>query len=182
LAISRTFFVLALTSVVLMSGHAQRLSQSHQRNLELTLQSKDFQMGVPQTFIFTLVNKTNHEVRVPYIPNIDCDDTLYGAMWLRFTASGPQSVSRGCGVNVVGGETIWNRIKGWKVLPPGGSLSFQAGRERGLYSDQMNGTYEFWAHYDPPQISLVDQDLLRKAGIDFPSGRLDSVHFKYEKR
>jgi hypothetical protein len=175
-------FAVALTVVVFGLAHAQISGQSNRGTLELALQVKDFQMGVPQTFIFTLINKTDHEVRIPYIPNIDCNDTLNGAMWLRFTAPGPQSVSRGCGTNVVGGETIWSRIKGWKVLSPGASLSFKAGRERGLYSDQMNGTYEFWAHYEPPQVSLKDQDLLRQAGIGSPRVPLDSPHIKFEKK
>jgi hypothetical protein len=162
--------------------HAQTQSQSNQGNLELLLQSKDLQMGVPQTFIFTLVNKTDHVVRIPYIPNIDCDDPLDGAMWLRFTAPGPQSVSRGCGVNIEGGESIWSRIKGWQVLSPGASLSFKAARELALYNDQTNGIYEFWAHYEPPQVSIKDQDLLRQAGIDFPRDPLNSTHVKFEKK
>ncbi len=178
----KTIVMLVLACGLVAPSFTQVAETKRLANLELQLETEDLQQGVPQAFTFLLVNKTNHEVRVPYIPNVDCDGTLYGGMWLRVVAPGGQGWSRGCGVNALHGESILDRAKRWRVLLPGASLNFKAGKERALYNDQVDGTYEFWAHYDPPTISPSDQEVLRRAGIDFPQGPLDSAHVRFEKK
>ena len=61
-------------------------------------------------------------------------------------------------------------------------MAWLAGQERGLYGDDAAGVYEFWGHYDSPEISPSDQTWLRQAGIDYPHNALDSTHFKFEKK
>jgi hypothetical protein len=140
--------------------------------------------GLPQTFTFLLVNVSDHDVRVPVVPIVDCMSELYGEIELRWGLIGPfgQSISRGCAVNALHGHTIQDRVQAWSILHAGESMSCRAGKERGLYNNAAAGVYEFWGHYDPPEISPSDQAWLRQAGIDYPHDALDSAHIKFVKR
>ena len=148
---------------------AQTTTAKPSSNLELRLQTQDLQHGVPQVFTFLLMNVSDHEVRVPIVPIVDCRNPLYGELWLQVGAPLGQGISRGCPVDPLRTQTILDRVQNWRVLRPGASMSWRAGKERGLYGDEAMGVYEFWAHYNPPVISPSDQAALRKAGIDFPT-------------
>ncbi len=151
-------------------------------SLEMRLVPEQVQAGLPQMFTFLLVNTSDHEIHVPGVLNVDCDSPVSGGIFLELTSPGSQGFSRGCGVDVLRKQAILDRVGRWRILRPGDSYSVKAGRERALYNDQLNGRYEFWAHYNPPYISPDDQELLRKAGIYFPHSQLNSAHIEYVKQ
>jgi hypothetical protein len=161
---------------------AQAPSSKPTSNLEFRLQAEDLQYGLPQTFTFLLVNVSDHDVRVPVIPIVDCKSPLYGGIELRLKSPVGQGISRGCPVDPLRGQSIQDRVKVWKLLHPGESMSWRAGKERALYNDETTGAYEFWGHYDPPEISPSDQAWLGLAGIDYPDNALDSAHIKFVKK
>ena len=73
--------VLALAVVSPTVGISQPRAEE-QPGLELRLQPEDVQAGVPEAFTFVLVNRSNHDVRVP-MPSIECDDPPFdGSIFL----------------------------------------------------------------------------------------------------
>lgn len=154
-------------------------------NLELRLVPENLQGEVPGGFTFLLVNKTSHEVRIP-IPAIECEDAFDGAISLRLDfrplEPGPAAEGHGCVGDRMNWPPILERIKEWKVLVPGESLTLKADREHLFYGNQQPGTYEFWATYRPPSISPLDQGTLKAVGIDFPGRELTSAHFVFVRR
>ena len=154
------------------------------QNIELRLQPDAIEHGVPQAFTFSLLNTSDHDVRVPG-PAIQCDDSYGGAIWLRlkFTPDAPAKpgMARGCAGDTFGHTPILDRIQKWSLLRPGQYLIFNIPRERLYYDDQDPGIYEFWAEYVPPSIELADREILQKAGIDFPQAKLTSPHIAFRK-
>lgn len=154
------------------------------QNIELRLQPDAIDHGVPQAFIFSLWNTSDHDVRIP-TPSIQCDDSFDGAIWLRleFTPDGPEAdrEGRGCAADTFGRHPILDRIQKWALLHPGEYVIFNIPRQRLDYDDKDPGIYEFWAEYIPPSIVPADREQLQKAGIDFPRGKLISVHVAFRK-
>ena len=154
-------------------------------NLQLRLEPKDIQMGVPKAFTFVLVNISDHDVRVP-MPVVDCgyiDSTGSLQLQLKFIPLGLVHTKggTGCGGSIGSSFDILLAVQGWKLLHAGKSLSIEASKSRLLYEEQNAGTYEFWAAYKPPTISEADQATLRQAGIDFPHDVLTSAHITFVK-
>lgn len=153
-------------------------------NLELRLQPESMDSGVPQAFTFSLVNRSDHEVRVP-VPAVECEDSFDGSLWLRldFTPLNPGTGSggRGCAGDTMNWPPILERVGKWAILHSGESLSWSVRRERLYYEDKEPGIYEFWAEYSPPSISPADRERLQQAGIDFPQGKLTTNHVAFRK-
>jgi hypothetical protein len=141
--------VLALGALLLTVTGAQTPPQ-RMGNLEFHLQPERVERGVPQRFTFLLVNKTNHDVRVP-IPTVECEDSFNGhiELRLRFTPLKPGSPDEGRGCA--------DDREDWPHL---------------FYDGSQSGTYEFWAVYSPPSVDSADQRTLQKSGIDFPHEKL----------
>jgi hypothetical protein len=91
-------------------------------------------------------------------------------------------MGRGCGTGRSDWPPILDRIKEWKTLHPGESLSIDATQEDLLVDVRAAGRYEFRARYEPPEISANDQDILRKAGIDFPHRPLTSERLVFKRK
>jgi len=77
---------------------------------------------------------------------------------------------------------ILERVKEWKVLHPGESLTIEADKTQLFLSNPIPGRYEFWAVYEPPSTTAEDQDKLSAAGIDFPHGTLVSEHVLFVRK
>jgi hypothetical protein len=172
------------TCITPIATNAQIVGNDHSAVLELRIQPKDIRMGVPQAFAFQLVNVGNHDVRVP-TPSVYCSG-LDGTLSLRLhfvplVPGGPGS-GGGCGGTPMDRPPILNRAKEWRLLHPGESLTVEADKNRLQFEDREPGTYEFWATYQPPQLSASDQAELRQAGIDFPQAKLTSMHIVFIKR
>lgn len=159
-------------------------------NLELKLQPEDVQAGVPQAFKFLLVNTTRHDVTLPQNPEITtadaCGDTYYGRirLTLHFVPAKPLPLGSSlvtCGYNTREWPPILERVKDWKTLKPGESLVLEASKAQFSYDDRSAGTYEFWANYDTP-LGTDDDNTLRQAGINAPSGDIESTHITFVKK
>jgi len=155
-------------------------------NLQLRLEPIDIQMGVPQAFTFVLVNISDHDVRIPSAPSLDCGDNYNGSLWLilKFTSlvHGPSGISRGCSSSGGHWPLLMDRVKGWKVLHSGESLAIEATKDQLQFEDKEAGTYEFWVVYQPPPLSVEEQAQLHQAGIDFPHDELTSTHIAFVKK
>src|SRR5215467_11981310 len=90
--------------------------------LELQLQPESLQGEVPAAFTFVLVNKSDHEVRVP-TPAVQCEDSFDGSVELRLDfkplAPGPGIEGHGCAGDTMAWPAILERVKSWRVLKPG---------------------------------------------------------------
>jgi hypothetical protein len=153
-------------------------------SFELQLRPDSITDGMPQGFIFSLLNTSSHDVWVP-TPAIECEDSFDGAMWLRldFTAFGAAEIGggRGCAIDTMAEPPILDRAKTWILLHAGQRLSWSASRDRLRYDTGQPGIYEFWAEYSPPAIDPADREKLRAAGIDFPQVKLASGHIAFRK-
>jgi hypothetical protein len=176
---------LLLADAPLTTTVAQTPTRQRMGNLELRLQPERVERGVPQAFSFLLVNKTDHDVRVP-IPTIECADSLNGdiELRLRFTPlkPGPPDEGRGCAHDRGDWPPIMERITDWKTVHSGDALVLHADREHLFYDDSRLGTFEFWAVYSPPSTDAADQRKLEESAIDFPHDKLRTRRVSFLKR
>ena len=63
--------------------------------------------------------------------------------------------------------SIFERIKSWKTLHPGESLSLSASRKRLGDNLQDPGTFDFWAIYFPPVMNKDERKALLAKGFKF---------------
>ena len=161
---------------------AQTSPAPQPKNLELQLRSEPVQTKIPTAFTILIVNNTDHDLYLP-IPSLECGDVPHGAVWLRLNfkslVPGPVGFVHGCAKNFLY-QPIIDRVKKWKHLGPGESLSLATITDRILA--QGAGTYDYWAFYYPPGMPKADEDLLQQAGIDFPRNALKSNHLKFVKK
>ena len=61
---------------------AQTPTESAPGNLELRLEAQSAQRNTPEAFTILIVNKADHEVRLP-IPSVGSGDVPHGTVWLR---------------------------------------------------------------------------------------------------
>src|SRR5262249_46209026 len=136
-------------------------------------------------FAFLLVNRSNHEVRVP-TPAVQCEDSFDGSIELRLDfkplAPGQSGEGGGCAGDTMAWPPILERVKSWKVLRPGESVRLRAEHAHLFYDADKPGIYEFWATYRPPSIHRADQETLRAARIDFPDRQLSTQHVVFVRR
>jgi hypothetical protein len=167
-------------------GAAQAPSAKPTSNLELRLHAKAMQHGVPQAFTFLLVNRSDHNVRVP-MPSVGCENAFAGALQLRLhfvplKPVAPSGLGHGCACDTGNWPPILERVAAWQVLHAGESLSLGAGKSQLYYETDLSGSYEFWVEYAPPVITADDQQTLQQAGIDVPHGPLTSPYLKFERK
>jgi hypothetical protein len=177
-----------LAGVLVLSVLVQaREDTARGSNLQLRLEARDVPAGVPEKFVFVLVNRGRHDVVVPK-PTVECADLFNGTVRIQldFTPLHPSPESEGMGRGCPTGRSDWppilDRIKGWKTPRPGESLSIDATQQDLLVDGRAPGRYEFRARYKPPEISPYDQDILRKTGIDFPHGPLTSERLVFQRK
>ena len=153
-------------------------------HLELRLQPESIENGVPRAFTFSVMNTSDHDVRVP-TPAIQCEDSFDGSLWLRLDFAPlnpePDGAGRGCAGDTMNWPAILERVGKWALLHAGQTVSWKVPRERLYYEDKEPGIYEFWAEYVPPSIDPADREELRKAGIDVPHGKLTTSHIAFRK-
>ena len=166
-------------------GHANA-NPTADTPLQLELQSAEITAGMPSRFLFRLVNRTDHEVRLSN-PAVACADGMNGTIGLRVEFHplhpGDSTSGGGCVYDFFGEwPSILIRLQSWKTVKAGEAMALEVPRETFHYSDQKPGQYEFWATYTPPFIKKEDQKLLLNAGIDFPKGELVSTRLVFEKK
>ena len=167
------------------AAFAQSNPETKRDNLELRLEAEDVQGGVPQGFIFLLVNKSDHDIRVP-TPAIECEDPVGDGSFslkVNFRPSRPDGnrIGYGCTNDRTDKRSILDRVKTWKNLRPGESIVLEVARERLHYVCKESGTYEFWAYYSPPAMTQSDRKVLSQTGIDFPHGQLTTTPVTFVK-
>ena len=176
---------LALVTALLTVTGAQTPDRQSTHNLEFRLQPERMEGGVPQAFDFLLVNKTDHDVRVP-VPIIDCEDSFSGDVLLRLHFAPlkrePSDEGQGCADDREEWPPIMNRIADWKIVHPGAALTLTADHEHLFYDGSKPGTYEFWAIYSPPSINSSERKKLQESGIDFPHEKLRTYHLTFLKK
>jgi len=175
----RTVLGIALSISAVTAAFPQGNPEAKRDNLELRLEAEDIQDGIPQTFTFLLVNKSNHDIRVP-TPAIECEDPVNdGSFWLKvnFRPSRPDEngFGYGCSNDRTDRRPILDRVKTWKNLRPGESIVLKVARERLHYDCKEPGTYEFWAYYFTPTMTPSDRKVLSQTGIDFPHSQLTTT-------
>lgn len=141
--------------------------------------------GIPESFTFKIENTSDHDVILPQ-PALNCDDAFDGSLILewKFQPADPDApgpLGHGCVADTFGAwPPILVRIKEWKTLHAGESLTFEADRAHLLIPDAP-GRYEFWAAYAPAYIEDIDKQLLTGGGFDFPKQPMKSASLVYKK-
>jgi hypothetical protein len=181
----RTVLGVALSISAVIAAFAQVNPETKRDNLELRLEAVNIQGGIPQRFIFLLINKSDHDIRVP-TPVIECEDPVDdGSFWLKVnfrpSRPGENGIGYGCANDRTDKRAILDRVKTWKSLRPGESIVLKVARERLQYSDMEPGTYEFWAHYFPPAMTPSDRKVLSRTGMDFPHSQLTTTLLTFVK-
>jgi hypothetical protein len=126
------------------------------------------------------VNISDHYLRLPN-PAIQCmtsDGYIQLSLIFRPLDPTQSGEGHGCAGDAYDRPQITERIKTWKVLHSGASLSMRSKR----VDHKQPGTYEFWATYVSPSIKPSDQEILRQAGIDLPRGQSTTPHVVFEKK
>ena len=145
--------------------------------LELRLQPESVQKHIPQAFTVLIVNKSDHEVRLP-MPSLACGDVPHGTVRLHVKfkpfKGGGSALDSGC-IKDFGYQTILDRLKQWKVLGPGESLVLMS---NGILAHD-SGVYEYWASYIPPGMPKADEEVLQNVRVDFPKSELESTHVSF---
>jgi hypothetical protein len=154
-------------------------------DMELRLQPGDIHDGVPESFTFSLVNKSGHDIQLP-TPAIECrGQPLDGRFMLKITFTplpGHPGSGMNCANDAADKRTISERVKTWKILHSGESVVMQATRKDIPYNDQEPGTYEFSAIYFPPAMTVDDRKMLLEAGVVFPQKMLRTASIRFLKK
>ncbi len=178
-------FVLGVFSTYVAALPAQVSSPTTTGDIELRIQAQDVSSGLPVGFSFQLVNTSSHDIRLPS-PSIRCQDpTMDGSIYLHtdFTPRDPNAPRQGsnCTNDNMNHLPIFERIKSWKTLHPGESLSWSASRKRLGDNLQDPGTYDFWAIYFPPAMEKDERKALLAQGIQIAQKMAVSNHIILNK-
>ena len=149
-------------------------------NLELRLTASQVSHGLPRLFTFVLVNRSDHPVLLPPQPSlcIGLNGTINLAMTFTPLKGEVTGWGSGCGSNV-SFPPILDRLKSWKRLEPGESLSVPYEHDSSKDFGMAAGTYDFSGTYEPPKLTPEDIATLEQAGIDFPRQTLTSNHLRF---
>ena len=171
---------LVLTFGFAVCGLGQTALTTQPGPLELRLQPESYRKNIPQAFTVLIVNKSDHDMHLP-LPADSCGDVPHGTVRLNlhFEPFGPgtSGLVSGC-IKDFGYQPILERVKGWRILHPGESLTLMT------YSllAQDAGSYDYSASYDPPGMPKADEEVLQQAGIDYPKSRLESAHIRFRRK
>jgi hypothetical protein len=178
----------AIAVVFLLTSMAPAQSPSpnpKDNGLELRLQAEDLDKGVPDAFTFTLLNASDHDIRLPQ-PAIECEDPLWdGHFSLKVNFKplpGGKGSGRACTNDRIGSRPIMERVKDWKTLDRGESIAVRVSKKRLFFQNAEAGTYEFRAFYNPPVMTQSDRELLRQLGIIFPEKGLSTAPITFVKQ
>ena len=155
-------------------------------SLELRIEPENLQKGLPQAFRFVLINRGDHEIRVP-VPVLECGASYTGEIWLgmHFTPLQPKQSSglgHGCAADMAHWPGILERVRNWRTLRPNETLEVSGDIHKLFVTYSEAGFYEFWANYTPPFISPEDMSTLQRAGIEVSHERLSSSHITFAKK
>jgi len=182
---ARTVLGVALSISAVTAAFTQDNPETKRDNLELRLEAEEIQGGIPQAFVFLLVNKSDHDIRVP-TPAVECEDPVYdGSFWLKVnfrpSRTDENGSGHGCANDRTDKRSILDRVKTWKNLRPGESIVLKVARKRFHYDFKEPGTYEFSASYFPPAMTPSDRKVLSQTGIDFPHSQLTTTRVIFVK-
>ena len=172
--ITPTFVRRTLVAVILSLATCRPSSaQAIQSELDLQVVPSRMVAGVPDSITFALINKSNHDIRLP-APTPPYVSSYRGSIVLYFkfvpamgSTSSPCSVTAGFGDTYLW-PAILDRIKDWTTLKPGESLRINEERASTVACEQSMGSYTFWAEYDPPSLSGEDREVLKANNISVP--------------
>jgi hypothetical protein len=173
--------LLGLIAVMPTACLSQLNTQQTKGDLELRIHEEDQHSGFPEAFSLLLVNTSTHDLLLAP-PSSECEDPgVDGSLRLHveFKPLDPNQaggIQRYCTNDRPDDRPISDRIKSWKTLHPGESLSLTASRERLLYGDAGPGIYEFWAYYFSPGMHPNELQMLLAKGIRFPQKTAISNH------
>ena len=178
------FMFVVVLPVLSLPLSAQSTGRKKPSNVELRLRADELIAGVPETFTFIFENVSDHDVRLPAMTY--CAPGQYVArirLNLQFLPLHPPVAGGGggCGGGAWPSPKLLEQVKAWKLLRPGESLAVTFGRKQLFAIQEAPGKYDFWAEYEPPQLSAEEQVMLEKAGIDFPRAPLASAHLQFTR-
>ena len=165
--------------------HGQmQIAHSSAPKLELRILPGQLDRGLPQSFTFTFVNRSGHQLRMPRPTQCSGGNgtvTLRSQFKPLNTRGVPSGGGGGCGGGLNEKIQVLEWAKSWQPLDPGKSLSVNYSR-RDLFNFQEDaGDYEFWGEYVPPKLTTDDISLLEKAGINFPRVPLATAHLRFKR-
>ena len=178
-------FVVGVFSIFVATLTAQISRPTTTGAVELRIDANYVGSGTPASFSFRLINASGHDILLPS-PSIRCEDpTMDGSIYLHndFTPNDP-SVPRKesfCTNDNMKHLPIFERIKSWKTLRPGESLTLSASRKRLGNEVQDPGSYDFWATYFPPAVEKDERNALLAKGIQIPREIAVSNHIVLHK-
>ncbi|MGA7318627.1 MAG: hypothetical protein WBX22_32200 [Silvibacterium sp.] len=180
-----TAFVFGVFFTYVAALPAQLSSSTTTEDIVVRIQAQDVTAGLPVGFSFQLVNTSGHDILLPS-PSIRCEDpTMAGSIYLKtnFTPRDPNAPRQetACTNDNTNHLPIFERIKGWKTLHPGESLSLSASRKRLGNDFQDPGTYDFWAIYFPPAMEKEERKALLARGIHIAQEMAVSNHITLNK-
>jgi hypothetical protein len=128
-----------------------------QLGLQLILQSDTLSNGLPRGFTVLLLNRSDHDMRVP-TPAVNCQGAYTGVMAMSFhfkplKPTRSNGLGYGCASDKYNWPPVLERVQEWTVLHPGMSLSVRDTPGQMHCECNVPGEYEFWAGYLPPNIS-----------------------------
>lgn len=178
------FAALSILSAI-AAGQEKPAEQPNPVQLELAMEvATTTEDGLPAALRFTLTNIGNVAVDMP-IPAIDCQGPN-GAIRVpsvaRLDGPGTPAGGHGCGGGMTDGYTFAERVKStWLHLLPGEYLTFIG--DRRLLVDRAGGpaTYEYWAEYEPPIITMEQRVELEQGGYFVPTEKVVSAHLSYSQ-
>jgi len=169
-----------------LSAHDPASTQAAQGSspkIELRLLAGQLDRGLPTSFTFVFVNRSGQQLRIPRPTQCMGGGTVM--LRSKFKSLNTRGVPSGGGGGCVSGseeiQKIFEWVKSWQSLDPGGSLSVSYSR-KDLYNFQEDaGDYDFWGEYIPPKLTIKEVSLLESAGVRFPRVPLTSTHLHFKR-
>lgn len=137
-------------------------------NLEFRILPRDLDRGLPKSFTFVFINKSDHRFRMPRPSHCSGGN---GTVLLRsdFKPLNPQSLASGkgggCGGGLGGEIQVLEWVKSWQALEPGESLRVTYSRQDLFNMQEDAGDYEFWGEYVPPKTDGRGRSSPGKGGV-----------------
>lgn len=145
--------------------------------LDLTMEVATTDHGLPAALRFTLTNIGNVAVEIP-VPAIDClssNGSIRIKTVIHFDGPAGSAGGHGCGGGMDYQGSLLDIIrKQWFHLRPGEYLSFTGDARTMIDRADKPATYEYWAVYDPPELSQGERAIVAQSGLIIPSAAVES--------
>ena len=143
----------------------------------LTIRAVTSRGGVPQIFLITLQNTTDHDIRFP-TPALDCADAPHGFIRLQFfyrpaNKNASPTFGMGCFADCFFAP-LSKRVQDWVTLAPGKKLTFRDSLSAAPKGGYGAGVYTYSVNYTPPSTSKDEKAELTQSHIDFPQEDLST--------